>query len=153
MKEKGGRIVDKWGDTGSESQEHRETCSRRDKEMPQDLPQEGTGSTRFRKSWEVLSNYESENREHRETCGSDIEQTQPPAGDDSSLYENGGIFDLRPNSQQGKRWNLSDRKDQHEILWLIRKKRPKACHRIRQVHTVLYSLDTMRQETGVTENE
>ena len=57
------RIVDKWGDKGSESQEHRETCSRGDKEMFQDLPQEWTGSTRFRKSWEVLSNYESENRE------------------------------------------------------------------------------------------
>ena len=38
---------------------------------------------------------------------------------------NGGILDLRPTSQQGKRWNLSDRKDQREIMWLIRKKRPK----------------------------
>ena len=91
--------------------------------MPQDLSQEWTGSTRFRKSWEVLS--ESENREHRETCSSDIEHTQPPAGDDLSLDENRGILDLRPNSQQGKRWNLSDREDQCEILFLIRKKRPK----------------------------
>ena len=41
------------------------------------------------------------------------------------MDENGGILDLRPNSQQGKGWNLSDRKDQREILWLIRKKRPK----------------------------
>ena len=96
-----------------------------DKEMPQDLPQEWTGSTRFRKSWEVLSNYESENRELRETCSSDIEQTQPLAGDDLSLDETGDILDLQPNSQQGKRWDLSDRKDQREILWLIRKKRPK----------------------------
>ena len=42
------RIVDKWGDKGSEGQEHRETCCRGDKETPQDLPQEWTGSTRFR---------------------------------------------------------------------------------------------------------
>ena len=45
------RIVDRWGDKGSGSQEHRETCSRGDKETPQDLPQEWTGITRFRKSW------------------------------------------------------------------------------------------------------
>ena len=38
---------------------------------------------------------------------------------------NGGILDLRPTSQQGKRWNFSDRKDQCEILWLIHNKRPK----------------------------
>ena len=37
----------------------------------------------------------------------------------------GDILDLRPNAQQGKRWILRDRKDQREILWLIRKKRPK----------------------------
>ena len=79
---------------GSESQEYRETCSRGAKEMPQDLAQAWTGSTRFRKSWGVLSNYETENREHRETCSSDIEQTQPPAGDYLSLDENGGILDL-----------------------------------------------------------
>ena len=35
------------------------------------------------------------------------------------------ILDLRPTSQQGKGWNLRDRKDQREILWLIRKKCPK----------------------------
>ena len=107
------------------NQGHRETCSRGDTETLQDLPQEWTGSTRFKKSWEVLSDYESENHEHRQTCSSDIEQTQPPAEDDFSLGVNGGILDLRPTSQQGKRWNPSDRKDQREILWLIRKKRPK----------------------------
>ena len=68
------RIVDRWDDKRSESQEHRETCSRGDKETPQDLPQEWTGSTRFRKSSEALCDYETENREHRETCSSDIEQ-------------------------------------------------------------------------------
>ena len=73
----------------------------------------------------VLSDCESENHEHRETCSSDIEQTQPPAEDDFSLDVIGGILDLRPSSQQGKRWNLSDRKDQRELLWLIRKKGPK----------------------------
>ena len=58
-----------------------------------------------------------------------------------SLDENGGIFDLRPKSQQGKRWNLSDRKDQREILWLIRKKRPKlviGCGKCILFCTVLY---------------
>ena len=68
----------------------------------------GTGSTRFKKSWEVLS-----------------EQTQPPAEDDFSPDVKGDILDFRPTSQQGNRWNLSDRKDQREILWLIRKERPK----------------------------
>ena len=86
------RIVDRWGD----------------KEMSEDLLQEWTGSTRFRKSWGVLS-----------------EQTQPPAEDDSSPDVKGDILDLRPNSQQGKWWNLRDRKDQRDTLWLIRKKRPK----------------------------
>ena len=52
----------------------------------------------------------------------------------------GDILDLRPNSQQGKWWNLRDRKDQREILWLIRKKRPKLVIGMWQVHTVLYSL-------------
>ena len=52
------------------------------------------------------------------------EQTQLPAEDDFLPDVKGGILDLRP-PQQGKRWNLSDRKDQHGILWLIRKKRPK----------------------------
>ena len=79
-----------------------------DKETSQDLPQEWTASTRFRKSWRVLS-----------------EQTQPPAEDDFSPDVKGDILDLRPISQQGKRWNLSDREDQREILWLIPKKRPK----------------------------
>ena len=35
------------------------------------------------------------------------------------------ILDLRPTSQQGKECNRRDRKDQREILWLIRKKCPK----------------------------
>ena len=80
-------------------------------------------------------------KKHSKTCSSDIEQMQPPAGDDLSLDENGGIFDLRPKSQQGKRWNLSDRKDQREILWLIRKKRPKlviGCGKCILFCTVLY---------------
>ena len=36
----------------------------------------------------------------------------------------GDILDLRPTLQQGKRWSLGDPNDQHEILWLLRKKRP-----------------------------
>ena len=90
---------------------------------------------------EVLCDFESENQKHSKTCSSDIEQMQPPAGDDLSLDENGGIFDLRPKSQQDKRWNLSDRKDQREILWLIRKKRPKlviGCGKCILFCTVLY---------------
>ena len=55
----------------------------------------------------------------------DIEQTQPLAEDDFLPDVNGGILDLRPTSQQGKRWNFGDRNDQREISWLIRKKRPK----------------------------
>ena len=135
------RIVDRWGDKGSENQEHRKTCSRRDKETPQGLPQEWTGSTRFRKSWRVLSDYEYGNHEHRETCSSDIEQTQPAAEDDLSLDANGGILDLRPTSQQGNRWNLKDRKDQRKILWLIRKERLKlviGCGKCILFCTVLY---------------
>ena len=31
----------------------------------------------------------------------------------------------KPTSQQGKRWDLRNRKDQRGILWLIRKKHPK----------------------------
>ena len=76
----------------------------------------------------------------KQTCGSDIEQMQPLAEDDFLPDANGGILDFRPTSQQDKRWNISNRKDQREILWLIRKKRPKLCRRIWQVHTVLYSL-------------
>ena len=86
-------------------------------------------------------NYESENREDRYTFISDFEHTQPPAGVNLSLDENGGILDLRPNSQQGKRWNLHGRKDQREIVWLIRKKRPKlviGCGKCILFCTVLY---------------
>ena len=53
------------------------------------------------------------------------EQTQPPAEDDFSPDVKGDILDLRPDAQQGKWWNLRDRKDQRENLWLIRKKRSK----------------------------
>ena len=60
-----------------------------------------------------------------ESLGVLSEQTQPPAEDDSSPDVKGDILDLRPTSQQGKWWNLSDRKDQRKKLWLIRKKRPK----------------------------
>ena len=135
------RIADRWGDEGSENLQHRETCSRGDEETPQDLPQEWTGSTRFRKSSGVLCDNECENFQHRETCGSDIEQMQPLAEDDVLPDVSGGILDLRPTSQQGKRWNLRNRKDQREMLWLIRKKRlPELCHRIWPVHTVLHSL-------------
>ena len=66
------KIVDRW----------------RDKENFQDLPQEWTGSTRFRKSWQVLS-----------------EETKPLAEGDLSPNVKGDILALRPTSQQGKRWN------------------------------------------------
>ena len=42
----------------------------------------------------------SESQEHRETCGRDIEQMQPLAEDDFLLDVNGGVLDLRPDSQQ-----------------------------------------------------
>ena len=45
------RIVDRWDEKGSENHD-----------PPQDLPQEWTGSTRFRKSLGVLCDYESENQ-------------------------------------------------------------------------------------------
>ena len=115
--------------------EHRETCSRGDKETPQDLPQEWTGSTRFRKSLGVLSDHKSENREHRETCSSDIEQTQPLEEDDFLLDVNGGILDLR------------NRKDQRKILWLFRKKHPKlviGCGKCILFCTVLYHVQIRR---------
>ena len=50
---------------------------------------------------------------------------EAPAEDVFSPEVKGDILDFRPTSQQGKRENLSDPKDQREILWLIRKKRPK----------------------------
>ena len=53
------------------------------------------------------------------------EQTQPPAEGDFPRDVEEDILDLRPTSQQGNRWNLRDRIDQHEILWRIRKKQPK----------------------------
>ena len=130
------RIVDRWDDKGSENHEHTETCSRGDKKTPQDPPQEWTGSTRFRKSWGVLSDHKSENREHRETCSSDIEQMRPLEEDDFLPDVNGGII-----SQQGNRWNLRNRKDQRKILWLIRKKHPKlviGCGKCILFCTVLY---------------
>ena len=61
------RIVDRWGD----------------KETSQDLPQELTGITRFRKSWVVLS-----------------EQPKPPTEGDLSPDLKGDILDIRPTSQQ-----------------------------------------------------
>ena len=94
-------------------------------EPPQDLPQEWTRSTIFRKSWGVLSHHKSENREHRETCSSDVERMQPLEEDDFLLDVNGGILDLSATSQQGNKWNLRNRKDQRKFLWLIRKKHPK----------------------------
>ena len=70
---------------------------------------------------------------------------QPLAEDDFLLDVNGGILELRPNSQQGKRWNLSDCKDQRENLWLIRKKDPKlvtGCGKFILFCTVLYPEQT-----------
>ena len=78
-----------------------------DKEISQGLLQEWTRSTRFT------------------VLGVLSEKTQPPAEDDFSADVKGDILDFRTTSQQGKRWNSSDRKDQREILWRIRKKRPK----------------------------
>ena len=54
------RVVDRWGDKESENHKHQKTCCWGDKERPQDLPQDWTGGTRFRKSWEVLCDYESD---------------------------------------------------------------------------------------------
>ena len=102
------RIVDRWDD----------------KETSKDLPQEWTGSTKFRKSWGVLS-----------------EQTKPSAEGDLLHDVEGDILDLRPTSQQGKEWNLRNRKDQLEILWLIRKKCPRlviGCGECILFCTVLY---------------
>ena len=62
-------------------------------------------------------------------------------GDDFLLDVDGGILDFRPTSQQGNRWNLTNRKDQGEILWLIRKKHPKlviGCGKCILFCTVLY---------------
>ena len=61
------RIVDRCDDKGSENHEHMETCSRRDKETPQDLPPEWTGSTRSESLGEMLCDYERENQKHKET--------------------------------------------------------------------------------------
>ena len=48
-----------------------------------------------------------------------------PAEGDLSRNVKGDILDFRPTSQQGKRWNLGDPKDQREILWMVHKKRSK----------------------------
>ena len=111
------RIVDRWGD----------------KETPQDLPHEWTGSTKFRKSWGVSSE-QTQPLQQRSRVGSAFIGT--PMRDTASHFEEeakfeidlraeGDILDLRPTSQQGKRWDFRNQKDQRGILWLIRKKRPK----------------------------
>ena len=119
------RIVDRWDNKGSENLQHRETCGRGDKETPQDPPQEWTGSTRFRKSWEALCDHESENFQHRKPVAATSNKCSHWQRNDFLPDVNGGILDFRPTSQQGKRWNLRNRKDRREILWLIRNKRPK----------------------------
>ena len=57
----------------------------------------------FRKSW-VLSDHK-----------------KPPVEGDISRDVKGDILALRP-TQQGKRQNLGDPKDQREILWLVRER-------------------------------
>ena len=103
------------------------------KETPQGLPHEWTGSTKFRKSWGALS----EQTQSKQQCsGVGSACIEKPMGDTASLAEEepkfeidlraeSDILDLGPTSQQGKEWNLRDTKDQREILWLIRKKCPK----------------------------
>ena len=69
------------------------------------------------------------------------EQTKPSAEGDLSRDVEDGILDLRPTSQQGKEWNLRKRKDQLDILWLIRKKCPRlviGCGECILFCTVLY---------------
>ena len=95
--------------------------------------------------WRIVDSWgdkESENHQHRETCGSDIEQSQPLAEDDFLLDVNGGILDLRPTSQQGKRWNLSDKKKiSAKYCCLSAKKRPNlviGCGKCLLFCTVLY---------------
>ena len=126
---------------------HGETCRRGNKETPQDLPHEWKGSTKFRKSWGALSeqtrskqqrsggwfslHWETDAR-HRITCR---------RAKVIDLRAESDILDLRPTSQQGNRWNLRERKDQHEILWLIRMKHPKlviGCGKCILFCTVLY---------------
>ena len=66
MEENGGSLTN--GETKGESQEHRETCNRGDKEMSQDA----SGMDRKHKIRKVLrgvlSDCESANHDHRETC-------------------------------------------------------------------------------------
>ena len=66
------------------------------------------GSTRFRKSWKVLSDHK-----------------RPPAEGDFSWDVEGDILDFRPTSAARQLVEPRRSKDQREILWLVREKRPK----------------------------
>ena len=89
------RIIDRW----------------RDKETAQDLLQEWTGSTKFRKSWGVLS-----------------ERTKPSAEGDFSRDVKGDILDFRPLPQQGTEWNLRNSKDQLKKFVADTQEVPETCH-------------------------
>ena len=56
------------------------------------------------------------------------------------LRAEGDTLDLRPTSQQGKGWNLRDRKRSARKFVADPQEAPETCHRMRQVNTVLYSL-------------
>ena len=105
------RIVDRW----------------RDKVTSQDLPHEWTGSRKFRKSWGALSE-QTQSKQQRSRVGSAC--IGKPMRDTASLVEEDSKFeiDLRAESDildLKARCGKSERKDQCEVLWLIRRKRPK----------------------------
>ena len=109
MEENGGSLTD--GETKeSENRMHGEPCRMGNKETPQDLPHEWTGSTKFRKSWRALSE-QTQSKQQRSGVGSACIAT--PMRDTASLVEEepkyeidlraeSDILDLRATSQQGK---------------------------------------------------
>ena len=127
---------------------HGETCRRGDKETLQGLPHEWTGSTKFRKSWGALSE-QTQSKQQRSGVGStcigkpmrDTSLAEEEPKFEIDLREESDILDFRPTSQRGKERNNKDRKDQLEILRLMRKKCPKlviGCGKCILFCTVLY---------------
>ena len=79
----------------------------KEKETSQDLP-ENRRSSRFRKSWEVLS---------------DQKEATSRVTSRGMCWVTSWTFD--PHHSNAKKKNLSDTKDQRDILWLVSEKRPK----------------------------
>ena len=97
---------------------------------------------------------ESENRMHGARRRPKIFLMRDTASlvEDEPKFENdlraeGDILDLRPTTQQGKEWNLRDRKNQRKIL-ADTQEAPEICHRMRQVSAHCFVLSCTMSRSG-----